>query len=248
GASTKEAQESCGIEVAELIGAAVKDGVIKNAINAPSVNADTLAAVKPYVSLCEQLGTLIQQIAPAKISRICVSYFGKLAQLDNKLLTLSLQKGFLRRIADNANDVNSPSKLKHLGVEIEAVNSSADSEYSELVEVKTTSEDGQNFSVAGTVMGRGLLPRIVRINGTDVEIGAKNSVLLLINKDKPGMIGTIATILGSKGCNIANMTVSRLGGDEALSVYELDEHPSNEVAEEISKLDAVANVKVVDFS
>lgn len=247
GASTKEAQESCGIEVAELIGAAVKDGVIKNAINAPSVNAETLAVVKPYVTLCEQLGTLAQQLASSKVVKLGVSYFGKLANIDNKLLTLSLQKGFLKKIADNANDVNAPSKLKHLGVAVESVNSAAESEYSELVELVATCEDGSTLSVAGAVMGKGL-PKVVKINGTDVEISAKGSVILLSNKDKPGMIGTIATILGNNGCNIANMTVSRKSNGEALSVYELDETPASEVVSEISKLDAVANVKVVDFS
>ncbi len=248
GASTKEAQEACGIEVAELIASAVKDGVIRNAVNAPSVNAETLAAVKPYVGLCEKLGTLIQQISANKVQKLKVFFYGKLSQLDNKLLMLALQKGYLKLVCDNANDVNAPSKLKHLGIEFEAVNSSAESDYSELVVVESVCEKGEVRSVAGTVMGKGLTPRVVKIDGNDVEISAKNSVLLLVNKDKPGMVATIAAILGNKNYNIANMTVSRIGADEALSVYELDEHPSCEVVAEIEKLDSVDRVKVVDFS
>ncbi len=248
GASTKEAQEACGIEVAELIASAVKDGVIRNAVNAPSVNAETLLAVKPYVGLCEKLGTLIQQISANKVQRLKVTFYGKLSQLDNKLLMLALQKGYLKQVCDNANDVNAPSKLKHLGIEFEAVNSSAESDYSELVVVESLCEKGETRSVAGTVMGKGLTPRVVRIDDNDVEISAKNSVLSLINKNKPGMVALVATILSSNNYNIANMNISRISDAEALSVYELDEHPSAEVVSQIEKLDGVDKVKVVDFS
>lgn len=249
GASTKEAQESCGIEVAQLISAAVRDGVIRNAVNAPSVNAETLAAVKPYVGLCEKLGTLIQQISPSKVQKLTVSFFGKLSQVDNKLLMLAIQKGYLRQIADNANDVNAPSKLKHLGIDFESVNSSSETDYAELVEVTSVCEKGEVRSVAGTVMGKGMSPRVVKIDGHDVEISAKNTVLLLMNKDKPGIVGSIATILGRHGCNIANMTVSRdASSGAALSVYELDEHPAAEVVSEIQTLDSVDRVRVVDFA
>ena len=135
-----------------------------------------------------------------------------------------------------------------MGIEFEAVNSSADSDYSELVLVESVCEKGEVRSVAGTVMGKGLSPRVVKIDGTDVEISAKNSVLLLTNKDKPGMVAQIAAILGNKNYNIANMTVSRISADEALSVYELDEHPAADVVAQIENLDSVDKVRVVDFS
>lgn len=249
GASTKEAQESCGIEVAELISSAVKNGVIRNAINAPSVDSATLAAVRPYAGLCEKLGTLIQQISSSKVSKLKVTFFGKLSRIDNKLLLLSVQKGYLKQISDTVNDVNAPNKLKHLGIDVESVNSSGEVDYSEMVEVSATCEDGETRSVSGVVMGKGLSPRVVKIDNIDVEISAKNSVLLLVNKDKPGIVGTVATILGKHNCNIANMTVSRMAGSDcALSVYELDEHPSAAVVDEIQKLDSIDKVRVVDFS
>lgn len=83
-----------------------------------------------------------------------MKYFGKLGDIDNKLLTLAVQKGYLSKISENANDVNAPAKMKHLGVEVESVNSSSDADYSELVEVVAHCQNGEVRSAAGTVMGK----------------------------------------------------------------------------------------------
>ena len=250
GASTSEAQECCGIEVAELICDMLKNGVIKNAVNAPSVDAETLAKVGPYVALCEKLGTLVQQLASNKIVKLSVSFYGKLSQMDNKLLMLALQKGYLKQISESANDVNAPIQLKHLGIEVESVNSSSDTSYAELVEVTATDDKGEKISASGTVMGKIQTPRLVKLDDHTVEVNLRNSVILfLMNNDKPGIVGAIATLLGKFNSNIANMTLSRMPcAQKALSVYELDDKPSPEVVAEINKLDYVDNVKVVDFS
>lgn len=250
GASTKEAQESCGIEVAELIVDAVKNGIIKNSVNAPSVDEETLKKVSPYLNLCEKLGTLIQQISPDRVDKLSVKYFGKLSEMDNKLLTLAFQKGYMRKISDSVNDVNAPSKLKMLGIEMEAVNSSSETDYAELVEVSATSPGGVIYTAAGTVLGKGATPRIVMINGYDVEINVTKSVLLfLMNEDKPGMVGTIGTLLGKHNCNIANMSVCKpKSAPMALSVYELSSRPEDSVMNEILQLKSVERVKLVDFS
>ncbi len=254
GASTKEAQESCGIEVAEVIADALSGGAIRNSINKPSIDAESMKQISPYVELCEKLGMLVQQIAHDTVSKITIKYFGKLGDIDNKLLTLAVQKGFLSKISENANDVNAPAKMKHLGVEVESVNSNAQADYSELVEVSATLQNGGVKSAAGTVMGTNARPKIVRITTHDVahqvEINPQNNcALLLRNLDTPGMVGVIASLLGKFGCNIANMTLSRYEkGGMALSVYELDTIPSDEALAEIRALENVYADAVVDFS
>jgi len=250
GASTDEAQESCGIEVAEIIAAALTQGVIQNAVNAPSVDAESMKQIAPYIQLCEKLGTFVQQISPSRVEKLTIKYFGKIANTDNKLLTLAIQKGYLNKISPTANDVNSPLKMKHLGIEVESVNSNAEADYSELVEVTAVCEKGIVNTASGTLLGKSAMPRIVRVNSHEVEINALNKcVVLLLNKDKPGMVGIMGTVMGKHGCNIANMTLSRLEGkDYALSAYELDNIPPAETIAELEKLEAVEAVRVVDFS
>lgn len=249
GASTKEAQECCGIEVAELISAALKDGVIKNAVNAPSVDAETLAKVSPYIKLCEKLATLVQQLATGKAQKLSVTYYGKLSEMDNKILTLAVQKGYLKHISESANDINAPIQFKHLGIEVSAVNSSTDTEYSELVEVSAIDDTGKVNSASGTLMTKMQTPRIVKLNAHDIEANLKKIAIFLMNKDQPGVVGIIATLLGKHNCNIANMTLSKLSSENmALSVYELDDYPSDDVIAELKKLEFISGVKVVDLS
>ena len=250
GASTKEAQESCGIEVAEVIADALTGGAIRNSINKPSIDAESMKQISPYVELCEKLGLFAQQLADGPVSKISVKYFGKLGDIDNKLLTLAVQKGYLSKISENANDVNAPAKMKHLGVEVESVNSSSDADYSELVEVVAHCQNGEVRSAAGTVMGKSARPKIVRIDSHEVEINPHTKcAILLRNQDTPGMVGVIGSIIGKYGCNIANMTLSRdENGGMALSVYELDALPVEAAVAELKALEKVEAVRVADFS
>ena len=250
GASTKEAQESCGIEVAEVIADALESGAIRNAINKPSIDAESMKQISPYIVLCEKLGLFIQQISPERVEKLTIKYFGKLGDIDNKLLTLAVQKGYLSKITENANDVNAPAKMKHLGIEVESINSTADVDYAELVEVTATCEKGTVHSASGTVTGKSAKPRIVQVGTHQMELNPCGfCVMILKNKDTPGMVGVIGTILGKYGCNIANMSLSREEGTgKALSAFELDGIPSQEALEELKALAQVEAVKVVDFS
>ncbi|MBE6413163.1 MAG: phosphoglycerate dehydrogenase [Verrucomicrobiaceae bacterium] len=249
GASTKEAQESCGIEVAEVIAEALSGGAIRNSINKPSVDAESMKQISPYIHLCEKLGTFAQQISAERVKKIVIKYFGKLGNIDNKLLTIAVQKGYLSKITENANDLNSPSKMKHLGIEVESVNTSAEADYSELVEVDIVFENGAVQNIAGTVMGKIAKPIISQIGNYKVWVNLTNHcALMLLNNDTPGMLGIIGTALGKNNCNIANMTLSRMDGGTALSVFELDSIPTGEVVNELKNLNAVEGVKVVDLS
>ncbi len=250
GASTKEAQESCGIEVAEVIADALKGGAIRNAINKPSVDAESLKQISPYIELCEKLGTFLQQVSGDTVKKLTVRFYGKLGDIDNKLLTLAVEKGYLSKISESANDVNSPAKIKHLGIEVESVNSNAEADYSELVEVTSLCQNGETHTIAGTVMGKSGKPHIVRINSHEVDVNPLNRcALLVMNNDTPGMVGVIGTVIGRHDCNIANMTLSRMEGSGcALSVYELDAILPPEALSELAGLDNVQTVKLVEFA
>ena len=191
GASTAEAQESVGIEIAEQIADVLNGGVIRNAVNVPSIDAAALKILGPYLDLGAKLGTLVQQIAPAQVSRSCGSRIrGKIVDLDANAVTRAIQRGYLRRISgEEVNFVNAPVLLERLGVQAEVVKSTDDSGYTELIHVEAIAPDNAVYSAAGTLIGKANQPRIVNINGREVEVAAEGKLLVLENVDQPGMVG-----------------------------------------------------------
>ena len=249
GASTAEAQDAVGVEIAEQIADVLNGGIVRNAVNMPSIDEAGLRVLGPYLDLGAKLGTLVQQIAPSQIATLRISYWGKIVDLDSNALTRSIQRGFLRRISGEAvNFVNSPVLLQRLGVHLEVVKSTADSDYTELIEVEAVAPDGAVFAVAGTLIGKGNHPRIVGINGREVEVAAEGKLLVLENVDQPGMVGTVGSLLGKDGVNIADMSLSRLTpGGTAYMVVRVDTEPSQAARREIKGNPAIKSAKFVQL-
>ena len=246
GASTAEAQESVGIEIAEQIADVLNGGVIRNAVNVPSIDAAALKVLGPYLDLGTKLGTLVQQIAPQQVASLRITYWGKIIDIDVNAVTRSIQRGFLRRISgDSVNFVNAPSVLERLGVRAEVVKSTDDCGYTDLIKVDATGADGVSYSATGTLIGKGNQARIVEINGREVEVVADGKLLVLENLDQPGMVGQIGTILGQDKVNIADMSLSRLTpGGTAYMVVRVDTEPS-EAARKVIK--GHAAIKLAKF-
>ncbi|MBI5767095.1 MAG: phosphoglycerate dehydrogenase [Verrucomicrobia bacterium] len=246
GASTAEAQESVGIEIAEQIADVLNGGIIRNAVNMPSMDANAVKVLGPYLDLGAKLGTLVQQIGAAQIATLRITYWGKIIDLDVNAVTRAIQRGFLRRISgDSVNFVNAPSLLERLGVRAEVIKSTDDSGYTDLIKVEATAGEGTVFSASGTLIGKGNQPRIVEINGREVEVVADGKLLVLENQDVPGMVGQVGTILGNDKVNIADMSLSRLTpGGTAYMVVRVDTEPS-ESARKVIK--GHAAIKVAKF-
>ncbi|MDP3073260.1 MAG: phosphoglycerate dehydrogenase [Opitutaceae bacterium] len=249
GASTAEAQESVGIEIAEQIADVLNGGVIRNAVNVPSIDANALKILGPYLDLGAKLGTLVQQIAPAQIAQLRITYYGKLVDLDANAVTRSIERGFLRRISgDEVNFVNAPVLIERLGIRAEVVKSTDDSGYSELISVEAIAPDGKTYSATGTLIGKANLPRIVGINGREVEVAAEGKLLVLENVDQPGMVGAVGTLLGKDKVNIADMSLSRLTlGGTAYMVVRVDTEPSEAARQEIKGHPAIKMAKFVQL-
>ncbi len=247
GASTQEAQENVGVEVAEAILEALAGGVIMNAVNMPSVDKKTLETLKPYLDLAAKLGTVVQQVSPESIEKLKVTYWGKLVDLDANPVTRSVMYGYLQGISgENVNHVNAPLLIKSLGIEVEVTKSNVESDYTELIQLEAINGSGKTYSVSGTVIGKTHMPRIVELNGRDVEATPDGILLILENQDVPGIVGTLGQILGRVEVNIAAMSLSRneIGG-KALTVLALDSEPGKETLEEISTHSAISNVMLV---
>jgi D-3-phosphoglycerate dehydrogenase len=247
GASTQEAQESVGLEIAQAIVDAVKGGEIRNAINMPSLDAETIEKVGPYLDLCSKLGTFVQQIALDKVESLAIYYYGKVVDVDSDSLTRGVLRGFLQNISGrNVNFVNARVLVDSLGVGVEVVKSSEESDYTELIKVQATCRDGEVVSVEGTLMGKGNSPRIVSINGREVELEPCGHVLVVANSDETGIVGQLGTIIGDAGVNIASMSLSRnqVGGI-AINLAGLDSPLDEAAMAKIAAVKAIKQAKLV---
>ena len=246
GASTHEAQDNVGIEVAELITEYLLHGIVRTAINMPSLDAKTYEVVKPYLILGEKLGRLLGQLAPNRNDRIVISFGGKAGDIPSDPVTRFVLKGFLEHAGGKeANQVNVLSLAESLGIQIESVKSNEDTDYNEWIHVSVHS-DGTKVSAGGTIIGKNHQPRIVRLNGMPVEIEPQGVVFLMTNKDRSGIVGEIGTLMAKHKVNIANMTLARdHAGGEALTVLHLDSVPPDSFMAEIEKAEDIRNAQVV---
>ncbi len=248
GASTKEAQESVGVEIAHQIHEALTGQMVRNAINMPSVDPKSLEVLSPYLTLGQALGSFVQQLAPDNVEKLRITYTGKITSLDTLPLDRSVLRGFMRKISDHVNDVNAPKKLQELGIELETVKSNQEGEYTELVEVQAVCSDGKTRTASGTLFGKVQSPRIVSIDDHGVEVNTKGILLVFKNKDVPGIVGFLGTELGKDGVNIANMSMSRDSGEGwAISVFELDSVPSEKAQAEIIKHEAILKFRIIEL-
>jgi D-3-phosphoglycerate dehydrogenase len=246
GASTEEAQENVGIEVAEAITDFLVHGAIRNAVNMPNLDAKTYAVVKPFLTLGEKLGRLLAQIAPKRNDRLAITYGGKATELPTDPITRAVLVGFLKSAGgQDVNQVNVRALAGGLGLLVEEIKSSEETDYNEWLHIAVFSGP-QRFSVGGTILGKKHQPRIVRLLGQPVEIVPEGVLFLMNNKDRPGIVGHIGTLMGKHHVNIASMSLSRdQAGGQALTVLNLDSVPPQALLDELRQDPDISNVRVV---
>ena len=248
GASTAEAQENVGIEIAQAIRAALLDGEIRNAVNMPSIDAKTAVVVRPYLTLGDKLGRFAAQLAPNRNDRIVITYGGKAVDLPTDAITRAILTGFLKHAGgEEVNSVNVRTMASTLGINVEEVKSTEQTDFNEWLHVAAWSGDSK-VSLGGTFFGAKNDPRIVRLNGSPVEATPSGVILLLENNDVPGIVGKVGSILGQHKVNIASMSLSRNEqGGRALTLLNLDSAPSQEVIAELVKSGDIASARVIQL-
>jgi D-3-phosphoglycerate dehydrogenase len=248
GASTEEAQEKCGIEVAEVIAGYLLTGEVRNAVNLPYLDAKTYEQVKPYLPLGEALGKLLSQLSPATADRIYITFGGNAKNLPNTdPVTRAILQGFLASSnLKDVNNVNVRSAAASIGITVEEKKSDEPVTFNEWVHVQLFSGAKKLISAGGTFFGSPNNPRIVRLFSQSVEIPVTGTLLLLNNSDKPGIVGHLGTLLGKHKVNIASMSLGRdTVGGLALTVLSLDSVPPQALLDELKKDTDISNVKVV---
>ena len=208
GASTEEAQANVAVAVCEQIVELLLYGTIKNAVNAPSVSQETMAKLKPYLTLAEALGAFQGQMSEGAISAISIAYVGEVAKLDTKPLTHSILKGMLYPVMhDEVNYVNAPAVAAARGIHISEEKVSSAEDFATLIRLTVRVNNEENM-VAGTIFGK-YEPRLVRINKFRLEANPEGHMLFIYNTDRPGVIGAIGSTIGKHHINIARMTVGQ---------------------------------------
>jgi D-3-phosphoglycerate dehydrogenase len=246
GASTVEAQESVGIEIAQSIRAALLEGTIRNAVNMPNLDAKTLAIIGPHLRFGEKLGRFLSQITPKRVDSLNINYSGKVNEADTTAITRAVLKGFLQIAGGSeVNEVNAPAFAETLGLKVTESRLSAPGDYTDMLELSAMAE-GKTVSVGGAFFGA--TPRIVSINSRPVEARPHGVVLVMENTDRPGMVGRIGTLLGEHGVNIATMSLSRnQAGGTALTVLNLDTAPTDELLRQIRASEDIHSAQVIQL-
>ncbi|MEO7297232.1 MAG: phosphoglycerate dehydrogenase, partial [Verrucomicrobiota bacterium] len=247
GASTSEAQVKCGIEVAEIIAAYLLTGEVRNAVNLPFIDAKTFEQVQPYLLLGEKIGKLLCQLSQPNIDRVHITYGGKARELPNvDPITRSILMGLLQTCSNqDVNNVNVRAAAAAVGITVEEKKSDEPVTFNEWLHVSVHAGK-EKVSAGGTFFGSPNNPRIVRLFSQPTEIVPSGVIFLMNNKDRPGIVGYIGTLMSKHNVNIASMSLSRdSAGGNALTILNLDSVPPRSLLDEIEKDPDISNVRVV---
>ncbi|MEN8264894.1 MAG: phosphoglycerate dehydrogenase [Nitrospirota bacterium] len=245
GASTADAQENVAVAVANQIVDYLLHDTIRNAVNFPSVSADVLPHLQPYINLAERLGSFISQNFDEGIKEILIEYKGTISELILEPITIAVIKGILTPILEETvNFINAPTIAKERGIQVKETTTHDAGDYQSMLIVQIKSGKKKS-KVAGILHGK-KEPRIIVIDCFDVEVVPSGEMLVLANNDKPGVIGSIGTALADNKINIARMQFGReKRGGRAISVVSVDTNVSKEVLSKIRKLPNVLSINQI---
>ena len=214
GASTAEATDRAGYQSAEQVVAALTGGVVSTAVNIPSIEAEDMEVLGPFLPLASQLGRLAMSLAEgSSVERIEAAFMGRIADFDTRLLTLAVIGGALSgRTEEQVNLVNAPSMAEERGIVVEEKSVSEAQDFNELIRV-TVVAGGERVAVAGTGIGPNRVPHLVEVQGRRLTIELERFVTVFRYADLPGMIGRVGTIFGAHGINISSAAVGHTPDD-----------------------------------
>ncbi len=246
GAATTEAQENVALQIAEQMADYLIDGAVSNALNMPSISAEEAPRLTPFVRLADLIGSFAGQLTDTMIKGIAIEYAGDVAEMNTRALTSALVAGLLRPVLAEVNMVNGPVLARERGIAVDEVRQSKRGAYETYVRLTVRTEQMER-SLAGTVFSDGR-PRIIQIKGIDMEAGFAPHMLYVTNRDKPGFIGRLGTLLGNERVNIANFNLGRSApGEDAISLIEVDEPISDAVLGRVRALEGVVQARRLDF-
>ncbi|MCZ6806070.1 MAG: phosphoglycerate dehydrogenase [Deltaproteobacteria bacterium] len=241
GASTSEAQQRVAVEIAEQAVAYLKDGIIKNAVNVPELPVEIAERLKPYIDVATALGSLVGQLDPIDVRELRVTCTGEAGELGVTPIARAALAGFLQQhLEEPVNPISAPYEARERGIKLAEVKEPSD-RYSTTIRVTVTGEKG--IHTATGTPGRRSEPRLVGLEGYEIDAVMEGDIIVMHNLDRPGVIGAVGTLLGSRGINVSRMQV---GLDEksaqALALWNVDSTVNRGVLDELRAMDHVSSV------
>ena len=252
GGQTFEAQEAVGVQIAQQVREYLKHSVMQNAVNVPSVSAEEYAEMQPYIVLAERMGAFLAQISEGSIEEISLRYSGHIAEWKTELIRNAAIKGILNQaLEEKANLVNAASLADLRGLRVhEAHKAKASTGGAGSVLSVFLKSSTEEHMVKGAVL-HGTAPRLLHIDDIDIEAPLGRDLIYLRNRDVPGVIGKVGTILGEGEINIADFSLGRRSAEisahtrEAIAVVHVDGPVPDEVLKQLEKIPAVRQAKAV---
>jgi D-3-phosphoglycerate dehydrogenase len=253
GGSTHEAQEAVGVQIARQVKEYLKHGVIQNAVNVPSVSAEEYAAMQPYILLAERLGAFLAQVSEGSLEEISIRYGGHIAEWKTELIRNAAIKGILNQaLEEKANLVNAASIAAARGLRVHEAHKAKASTggAGSVLSIFLKTAAGEHM-VKGAVL-HGSLPRLLHVDGIDVEAPLERNLIYMRNRDVPGVIGKVGTILGEGSINIADFSLGRRSAEaeagqtrEAIAVVHVDGIVPDGILIKLRSIPAVMTAKAV---
>ncbi len=245
GASTEEAQTAVAAAIAQQVADLLLRGIVRHAVNAPSVDPELLKELAPYLRLASQLGSFLGQLAQGRMAEVTLRYAGEVAGLSVQPLTVTFLRSLLAVILEeNVTDVNAPYLARQRGLRVVESKTAVSDDFASLVTAELRTDVGA-WQVAGTLFHR-KEPRLVQVDGFGMEAHLAGWMVVFTNDDVPGVIGRIGTLFGAHGINIAGMQLGRQRpGGRAVSILNLDSPVPPHVLAEIRALPNIPSATLV---
>lgn len=242
-ASTLEAQEKVGYQIAVQIRDYLKEGIVRNPVNFFSMTREEFARTEPYLLLGERLGSFVAQISEGGYDRIEIGFKGTIAHLSKEAIIHAVLKGVLQNIlSENVNIVNSLSLAKEREMEVISTVSDQDPTFSSLL-VLTLHTHRSLHRVTGTVFEKELI-RLVSVDDVYLDFRPQGRLLFFKNQDTPGVVGKIGTLLGTRGINIASMKLGQIRGSGfAIGLVTIDGDLPEAVVQEVRSIPEIQDAK-----
>ena len=242
-ASTKEAQELVGLETATCVREFLRSGVVRNAVNFPSVSAEEFRRLQPYVGLAERLGSFLAQLTEDRIEVVGIRYYGQLAHRNHDMLVGAVLVGLFRAVlSSTVTLVNARSIAQQRGLEIVESHSTRPRNFTSLISVKLHTNRGEHWAEGAVFEPQE--PRLVLLDGVEVEIALDGALIVIRNSDQPGVIGEVGTILGRHRVNIATFALGR-GAEGAVGVVSVETGGGTSQGVDVELLDEIRRVPAV---
>ncbi|MBJ7331136.1 MAG: phosphoglycerate dehydrogenase [Solirubrobacteraceae bacterium] len=237
GASTAEATDRAGFQAAEQVIAALKGETVSTAVNIPSIAAEDMAVLGPFLPLCRQLGRLAMGLVEgSSVDRFELEFLGRIAERDTRPLGINVLLGALAgRTEEDLNEVNAPGIAKERGIEVVETTNPTARDFLDLVRVTAVAGD-KRARVVGTTLGRQNRPHLLEAWDQRFNVQLEGHITLLYYRDLPGMIGRVGTALGDAGINILSAAVG----------HQRDEKPDDTHAVMIVTTDVPVGDEVLD--